>query len=539
MIKIDRLKATYFQGFSLNSISIDIDRGEIVSLVGESGSGKTTFGKAVVGMLNKDAKVSGKVIIDGVDIYSISQSKFKTMQMRDFSICFQNSKELLNPLLTIEEHLYEVLIKKYDRGDIREEAIRLLTEVGLEEDILQRHPCELSGGMIQKILMIISICLKPKFVVLDEPTSSLDEESKEQIIQLIKNINREYNTSFLIITHDLTLAKNLSNRMAIIYGGNIVEIGQGDEILENPIHPYTRGLINSSMELNPYKDIWGIPNGENYTNLSGCPFFTRCNQRLESCEETIPSLKKTSRDRNRLIACNRGGIIKYIEGNKITKSYNNREVLKDIDIELMAGETISLIGRSGIGKTTLLKILGGFLPPDYGEILFEGNRIDFRELHRSKYGLQVVFQDPTTSINPNMKIIDAVSEPLRLSFKQRDYIEETKKALKDVGLPQDDVFLNKKVKYLSGGQKQRISVARALTMEPKVLLADEPTSMLDVSSKANLLRLLKGIQNSKGFSMIIVTHDIISAVKISDRIYLLEKPNVIKEYRGEEIGEII
>ncbi|MGN9165460.1 ABC transporter ATP-binding protein [Tissierellaceae bacterium HCP3S3_D8] len=539
MIKIDRLKATYFQGFSLNSISMDIDRGEIVSLVGESGSGKTTFGKAVVGMLNKDAKVSGKVIIDGVDIYSISQSKFKTMQMRDFSICFQNSKELLNPLLTIEEHLYEVLIKKYDRGDIREEVIRLLTEVGLEEDILQRHPCELSGGMIQKILMIISICLKPKFVVLDEPTSSLDEESKEQIIQLIKNINREYNTSFLIITHDLTLAKNLSNRMAIIYGGNIVEIGQGDEILENPIHPYTRGLINSSMELNPYKDIWGIPNGENYTNLSGCPFFTRCNQRLESCEKTIPSLKKTSRDRNRLIACNRGGIIKYIEGNKITKSYNNREVLKDIDIELMAGETISLIGRSGIGKTTLLKILGGFLPPDYGEILFEGNRIDFRELHRSKYGLQVVFQDPTTSINPNMKIIDAVSEPLRLSFKQRDYIEETKKALKDVGLPQDDVFLNKKVKYLSGGQKQRISVARALTMEPKVLLADEPTSMLDVSSKANLLRLLKGIQNSKGFSMIIVTHDIISAVKISDRIYLLEKPNVIKEYRGEEIGEII
>lgn len=539
MIKIDRLKATYFQGFSLNSISMDIDRGEIVSLVGESGSGKTTFGKAVVGMLNKDAKVSGRVIIDGVDIYSIPQSKFKTMQMRDFSICFQNSKELLNPLLTIEEHLHEVLIKKYDRGDIREEAIRLLTEVGLKEDILQRHPCELSGGMIQKILMIISICLKPKFVVLDEPTSSLDEESKEQIIQLIKNINREYNTSFLIITHDLTLAKNLSNRMAIIYGGNIVEIGQGDEILKKPIHPYTRGLINSSMELNPYKDIWGIPNGETYTNLSGCPFFTRCNQRLESCEETIPSLKKTSRDKNRLIACNRGGIIKFIEGNKITKSYNNRDVLKDIDIELMAGETISLIGRSGIGKTTLLKILGGFLPPDCGEILFEGNRVDFRELHRSKYGLQVVFQDPTTSINPNMKIIDAVSEPLRLSFKQRDYIEETKKALKDVGLPQDDVFLNKKVKHLSGGQKQRISVARALTMEPKVLLADEPTSMLDVSSKANLLRLLKGIQNSKGFSMIIVTHDIISAVKISDRIYLLEKSNVIKEYRGEEIGEII
>lgn len=539
MIKIDKLQVTYPQGFSLNSISMNIEKGEILSLVGESGSGKTTLGKAVVGIVNSNAKIRGDVSIDNINIGDVSQKELKKMQMKYFSICFQNSRELLNPLLTIGEQLFEVLEKGYDKKHIKEEALRLLEAVGLKEDILNRYPYELSGGMIQKILVITSLCLKPKFVVLDEPTSSLDEESKEQIVKLIKNINRKYHTSFLIITHDLILARELSNRIAVIYEGSIVEIGGNREILENPMHPYTRGLINSSMELNPYKDIWGIPNGEDYDNIVGCPFFSRCNQRLESCRETIPSLKNSLKDKNRLIACNRGGIVEFLRGDKITKSYNGKNIIKDVDINLMAGETISLIGESGIGKTTLLKIIGGFLKPDYGEILFYEKKADFKRLHKTKHGLQVIFQDPSTSINPNMNIIDAVSEPLRLSSRQIDYIGEVKGVLRDVGLPQDERFLNKKVKYLSGGQKQRISIARALIMKPKVLLADEPTSMLDVSSKANLLRLLKGIQNSKGFSMIMVTHDLNSAVKISDRIYLLEGSNGIKEYRGESIGEII
>ena len=539
MIKIDKLKVEYPQEFSLDPISMNIEKGEIISLVGESGSGKTTFGKAVVGIIENNAQVSGEVLIDNINIGKISQKELKQMQMKDFSICFQNSQELLNPLLTVGEQLFEVFKKEYGKNDIKAEILKLLKKVGLKEDILHKYPYELSGGMIQKILVITSLCLKPKFVVLDEPTSSLDEESKEQVIKLIKNINREYHTSFLIITHDLILAKKLSNRIAIIYGGKIVEVGDSRKILETPMHPYTRGLINSSMELNPYKDIWGIPNGESGDNAIGCPFFSRCNQRLESCRETIPSLKNLSKDKNRLIACNRGGIVQFIKGNKITKSYNGKNIIRNIDIQLMAGETISLIGESGIGKTTLLKVIGGFLDPDYGEILFEGKKADFKKLHKSKHGLQVIFQDPTTSINPNMKIIDAVSEPLRLSSKQTNCEEEVKKVLKDVGLPQDEIFLNKRVKDLSGGQKQRVSIARALIMEPKVLLADEPTSMLDVSSKANLLRLLKGIQNSKGFSMIIVTHDLTSAVKISDRIYLLEKSKGIKEYRGENIGAII
>lgn len=537
MISIDNLEVTYSQEFSLKPINLDISKGEIFSVVGESGSGKTTFGKALVKILDEDVKVKGNVFIEGVNIYNIDKEELRSMRMRDFAICFQNSHELLNPLLTIEEQVFEVLNKTHNKNEIRCRGIEFLKELGLNESILKKYPRQLSGGMLQKILIVSSILLLPKVVVLDEPTSSLDKESKEQVINLVKKININYNTSFIIITHDLNLAKDLSDRMLILYDGKVVEIGNAFEVLAKPKHPYTRGLINSSMELNLYKDIWGIPNGDSNEKVKGCPFFNRCTQRLELCRETMPELKKTVDDESRLIACNRGGIIKILEGVNIVKSYNNENVLMDIDLKLMGGEVVSLIGKSGSGKTTLAKILGGFLESNSGEVLFEGKLVGFKELHRKKNGLQMVFQDSDTSINPNMKVIDAVSEPLRLSYKELDWKLEVIKALKDVGLSYNEEFLYKKIKYLSGGQKQRIAIARSLTMEPKILLADEPTSMLDASSKANLLRLLKEIQNSNGFSMLMITHDITSAIKISDRIYLLEKGD-ISEFSGQEIEKI-
>lgn len=538
MVKIRDLEVIYPKTFSLKPINLDIDHGEIVSVVGESGSGKTTFGKAVARILDEDVKVKGQVLIKDMDICNLPEETLRNMRMRDFAICLQNSQELLNPLLTIEEQLFEVLKKAYEGDEIEHRMGELLYQVGLDETVLTKYPRQLSGGMLQKLLIVTSIGLNPKFVILDEPTSSLDEESKERIISLIQETNQKHGTSFLIITHDLTIARTLSHRMMVFYDGKVVEMGNTAKILRNPRHPYTRGLMNSSMDLNPYRDIWGIRSGDGGDKTCGCPFFNRCNQKLSSCRHQMPELKRTLDDKNRLIACNRGGIVKVLSGKKIVKSYNREKVIQDVNIDLMAGEVVSLIGESGVGKTTLSKILGGFLEPDGGEILFDGRDANFNKLHRTKGGLQMVFQDPTTSINPNMKVIDAVSEPLRLSYMYKDYIEESKRILTDVGLHCDDDTLNSKVKHLSGGQKQKLAVARALIMEPKVLLADEPTSMLDSSSKANLLRLLKGIQNARGFSMLIITHDIASAIKISDRIYLLCSENGILEFRGEQMKEL-
>lgn len=538
MVQIRDLEVIYPNGFSLKPIDLNIAQGEILSIVGESGSGKTTFGKSVARVLDKDVKVKGQVLIKDMDIYNIPEETLRHKRMRDFAICLQNSQELFNPLLTIEEQLFEVLKKAYEGDEIKHRMKELLCQVGLDESVLKKYPRQLSGGMLQKILIIKAIGLNPKFVILDEPTSSLDKESKEQIISLIKETNRNCGTSFLVITHDLTIARILSHRMMILYGGKVMEIGDTTKVLNNPRHPYTRGLINSSMDLNPYRDIWGIRSGDGEEQTCGCPFFHRCNQKLSSCRHQMPKLKRTLDDEERMVACNRDGIVKVLSGKNLVKSYDREKVIQDVNIDLMAGEVVSLIGESGVGKTTLSKILGGFLEPDNGEILFEGRDANFRKLHRTKGGLQMVFQDPTTSINPNMKVIDAVSEPLRLSYMAKDYMEEAKRVLKDVGLSCGGDILNSKVRHLSGGQKQKLAVARALIMEPKVLLADEPTSMLDSSSKANLLRLLKEIQNTRGFSMLIITHDIASAIKISDRIYLLCNESGILEFRGEQMKEL-
>ena len=272
------------------------------------------------------------------------------------------------------------------------------------------------------------------------------------------------------------------------------------------------------MDINLAKDIWGIRPEEEHIE-GGCPFAGRCSQKLELCRTQKPELSQCGE--GWYVACNRGGIVTLLEAGHIRKRYGKQEVIKDASLTVGHGEFVSLVGKSGVGKTTFSRILGGFLDGYEGRVLYEGENADYRTLHRTKHGLQMVFQDSNASINPSMSVLEAAGEPLVLSGQ--DGIEETVKgALRDVGLPDHEDFLQTRIRNLSGGQKQRIAIARALTMEPSLMIADEPTSMLDPSSKANVLRLLKGLQNRKGFSMLMVTHDLTCAAKVSDRIYLLK-----------------
>lgn len=529
ILKVNKLSVEYPE-FTLHPISFTMGKGEILSIIGESGSGKTTIAKAITCIMDKEIAVTGKVFIDGKELLSMKEVDRKSLRMTEFSIVFQNSLEWLNPSMTLEEQLREILIKETQHlygsmskfKEMKNKMVELMEVVGLCKEDLKRYPRELSGGMSQKFMIASAIALTPKLVIMDEPTSSLDVASRDSFIELIRKLNRELGIAFLIITHDLKLSSELSNKMIVLYGGHIMEKGDTKEILEKPRHPYTRGLIHASVGFNLVKDIWGIRTGVSIREHHGCPFYGRCTQSISICDDKAPGLKEVGF--NRWIACNRGGVVEVLEGKNISKLYGKQQVLSGVDLTVYSGEVVSIVGKSGVGKSTLARILGGFLNEfDDGYINFEGKSANFKVQHRTIGGIQMVFQDSESCLNPHMTVREVVGEPLKLAKANDDLEEKVKRSLLDTGLPIDNQFLNKKIKTLSGGQKQRVNLARALTMEPKIMIADEPTAMLDPSSKANLIRMLKGLQNKRGFSMLMISHDLESVLKISDRTYLLQQ----------------
>ena len=518
ILEVEGLSVSYPDGFCLRPVSFTLGRGEILSVTGESGSGKSTLAKAVVNLFTcRYAKITGSVRISGQEILAMDSGMLRERRMRDFSIVFQDAKGSLNPSMRLRTQLEEVLSKQFPRSEWKSRSARLMQQVGLCEADLERYPRELSGGMAQRFLIAQAVALSPPLVVLDEPTAALDVQARAGLIELVRKMNREEKTAFLVITHDLLLARELSGRMMVLYKGVVEESGPVAEVLETPCHPYTRGLIASSPDLYPFRDLWGIRAGEG--QAGGCPFLGRCTQPGPDCGQGIPALRPVSP--TRMLACWRGGIVTMLEGKGIDKAYGRQAVLRQAAILVRSGETVALVGPSGSGKSTLAAILSGYLKADRGEVRFEGMPADFIKLRRTPGGIQMVFQDSEDALDPNFTVIQAVEEPLALT-RQENVREKALQAVRQAGLGNTEGLLQQKISSLSGGQKQRVNLARALAMRPRVLVADEPFSMLDVSSKANLLRTLKQLQNENGFSMLLITHDIAAAKKVADQVWLLE-----------------
>lgn len=521
LLEVNNLSVSYPE-FTLHPVSFALDAGEMLTIVGESGSGKTTLARAIACLSEPEAQVSGQVYLNGRELLAMDERARRPLRMKEFALSFQNSAEWLNPSLTLAEHLREVLCRAYRGAAMAARMEELMALVGLETADLERYPRELSGGMVQKFLLANALALNPALVLLDEPTGALDIASSRGITALIQELNRRLGTAFLVITHDMKLAADLGGRTVVLYDGHVEEAGDTRALLDHPRHPYTRGLLQSAVGLNPVRDMWGIrPTTVSYTRQPhGCPFYGRCTQSLPACAGHAPEL--TAQPDGRLLACNRGGVLTLLECRGLCKAFGRQRVLDGIDLTLYSGEIVSLVGRSGAGKTTLARTLAGLLPLEGGgSVEFQGEAADFAALHRRLGGVQMVLQDSQAALNPHMTVREAVEEPMRLSGCFQDGAAE--RALEDVGLFACDSFLTRHIHALSGGQRQRVAIARALTMEPALLIADEPTSMLDPSGKANLLRMLKGLQNNRGFSMLFITHDLDSALKISDRLFRLEK----------------
>jgi len=530
MLEIKNLAVSYNGVPVLVDVNLCLPKGEILAITGESGAGKTTLGLSVLGL--SEGRCTGEIIFKGRNILASSEEERRRMRGREVAMVFQNVEGALHPLYNVYDQVVEsILVHGYlDRDKAGRRAKDLLISVGLDERRAEAYPHQLSGGEKQRALIAMALANNPEVLILDEPTASLDSITKLEIIALIKEIAGD--RVVLVITHDISAAAMLADKMAVLYGGRIVEYGCTEDLLASPRHPYTRGLLRSYPNMTTVKDLQGIP-GQMSHGVFGCSFHPRCTQSIEICASEVPVPIKNG---DRLVACHRGGIVPLLVVRKLCKSFGSVKAVREVDLSLYEGETLALVGESGSGKTTLARTIMGLYKPDKGEVFFDSGKYRLGEngFYRQ---VQMIFQNPGESLSHRMNVLEAVREPLDVNSlgSKEERLAKVRRVLEEVELPNDDGFLHKYPHHLSGGEVQRVAIARALVMDPKVLIADEPTSALDASVQAKILKLLLNLQEKRGLAMLLITHDIALARKVSDRLAVMLKGRIVEEGPVSEV----
>ena len=537
---------------ALEEVSVSLVPEKCIALVGESGSGKTTFGNACMGLLPSNAEKEGEIIFNGKRIDRLDESTLNELRWEKISMVFQNGAVNMNPLHRIVDQVAEPLIhrRSFDRPRAIEAASDALEKIGVGKKYHHRYPHQLSGGQIQRALISMALILDPEILILDEPTSALDALSKGAVSDVITTAKRE-NKSVLLITHDLEFAMHNSDTVTMFYLGQIMETLPANDLLTKPLHPYTLALGRSYPAMNTARDLGGIrgdafyrlvhqhghhdDSGYHHTHIqipqsihkdghappTGCLFQNRCTQAIDICRTQRVDLETVG---DHTVRCLRHGIASLLELKDISKRYGKTIALHSIDLTIKCGETFSLVGETGSGKTTLAMISAGMLKPDHGRRIFDGDDMDewmSRDYRSLSSRIGVVYQNPAESVSHRFSVFDIVAEPLKihgLTQSNPEISERVTRVLDDVHLSTDAAFLGRYPHELNMGSVQRVCMARAIVLNPSLLIADEPTSSLDPSVQAKVLKLLLNLQIEHGLSMIFVTHDIGLARKISDRI---------------------
>ncbi len=525
MLTIKNFSAHYGKTCILNNINLQIKKGISLAVIGESGAGKTTLGLSILGL--SEAQVSGSIVFGDREILKAKEAEMNKIRWNGIALVPQNVDNALNPLHRIFAQVAEPIIKHglASKREAVRKAEELLDFVGLDFRHARAYPHELSGGQKQRALIAMALSNDPDLLVLDEPTSSLDPITKREITGLLKKVCK--GRTVLLITHDLSLAYSLADEAAVLYAGKIIEYGRAKKLITNPKHPYTRGLLRSFPNMTTTKDLQGI-RGKMVRSLGGCVFHERCTQAIDICYRVEPPLVKSN---GRLLACHRGGIMPVLRIKNLCKSFGGNKVVKNVTLTVDEGETLGLVGESGSGKSTLAHSIMGIFKIDSGKIFIDEKVIKTRDMAFYKT-IQIVFQNPTESINHRLSVLEAIMEPLEIQgigSDKGDRKEKAIQALLDVELPANDEFLNRYAHHLSGGETQRVAIARALVLEPRFIIADEPTSSLDASTQAKILKLLMKLQEEKGLSLLLITHDIALARKVCDRIAVLHRGRIIEE----------
>ncbi|MCS4502477.1 ABC transporter ATP-binding protein [Arhodomonas aquaeolei] len=490
---------------AVEDVNFTIAENELLCIVGESGSGKSMTAHAIMGLLPAPhVKVAdGEAILNGRDVFTRSEAEQRAMRGSDVGMIFQEPMTALNPLMRVGEQIDEALRAhaEMDAARRRERVVELLAAVGLPEpeSLRRSYPFRLSGGQRQRVMIAMALALEPRLLIADEPTTALDVTTQKQILELIQRMQRELGMAVMFITHDFGVVAEIADRVAVMQEGRCVEIGTADEVLNRPQHPYTRELIAAVPHYIEHRDAF---------NREGDPLLDAQNVRK------VFSLG--------------GGFLR-----------RGRELVAadDVSLTIHPGETVGIVGESGSGKSTLGRCLLGLHRADGGQIVFDGtdlNRLGRRAFHPFRQRIQMVFQDPYASLNPRYKVGRIVAQgPLAFGTPRSEAYARARELLELVGL--DASAAERFPHEFSGGQRQRISIARALALDPELLVADEPVSALDVSVQTQVLDLLDDIRHRLGLAMMFITHDLRVAAQVSDTIAVMQTGRIVEVGTSKEV----
>jgi peptide/nickel transport system ATP-binding protein len=577
---------------AVSQLSFSIDDGEFVGLIGESGSGKTTVGTAVLRLLERPGRITGgSITFDGTDITHLSQDELRQYRWRDIATVFQSSMNALNPVARVEAQFADVIQCHTSlRGREITERIKTLFEMVLiDPKFMTAYPHELSGGMRQRVNLALALAIGPRFVVLDEPTTGLDVVVQHNILENVRRLQKELGFAVLFISHDLGSVLDLSDRTMVMYAGKLAEQQSARQLLRDPLHPYTKGLLGS----------YGDPRAETVRityvpgrppdlahRPGGCAFAARCPERIEACTSIEPARSVVG---DALVACHVAAVqrgvadgtdlevgppIRTFAGpqfvksaaasttaddsrplvtvDDVSKTYVRRQGLRAVRTEAVAGVNFvlrrggvtALVGQSGSGKSTLARMITGVDTPTSGQITFHGSdgdqvvaKMRGRRLRSYRGSVQMVFQDPYSALNPTKTLGAALARPL-INFQRlrgselRDRVIDL---LETVALSPGGRFVNRYPHELSGGQRQRVVIARALAVEPELIVADEPISSLDVSIRAEVLELFDKLVHDRSVGILYITHDLLSARMLCDEVVVLNEGRVVEQGPSLEV----
>lgn len=503
----------------VEDVSINIASGEVHALVGESGAGKSTVGNAVMGLIDPPGRVSGgTILIDGRRLDD-RQGRGAIVPGRDIGAIFQDPMTSLNPLFTVGSQLVETIAHHLPVSTkaARALALELLRVVDIPEPERRYafYPHQLSGGQRQRVVIAAALCCNPKLLVADEPTTALDVSIQAQILQLIRRLADERGLGVLLVTHNMAAVAQIADSVTIMHAGRVIETGEVGRVLTAPQHAYARDLIASVPRLDLKSAQLAVSGKEAHNSRQAKEFL---------CTKVVQKEHKSAA---------------LLEIQNVTVDYITRSILRgtrtyravaDVSLSLQRGEIFGIVGESGSGKTTLANTIAGLIRPTTGDIRFEGNSIVTNPNATTRRAIQMIFQDPYSSLNPRMRIGRAIAEPIEFYRVMNSRAEARQKAgllLKTVELNGDDIS-RRFPHAFSGGQRQRISIARALAAQPSLLICDEPTSALDVTVQSKIINLLKDLRDAADVTMLFISHDLAVVRQMCDRVAVMKAGCIVE-----------